>query len=87
MGDLAHHDAALATRCVRVGDHERSVESFILDRTANLYGRVATVSFVEKIRDMVKFNSVEELLENMARDVSRTRDVLIDAPRPPLQTY
>ncbi len=69
------------------GDHERSVESFILDRTANLYGRVATVSFVEKIRDMIKFNSVEELLENMARDVARTREVLVDAPRPQRHTY
>lgn len=64
------------------GDHERSVESFILDRRADLYGHVATVYFVEKIRDMVKFNSVEELLENIGRDVERTREVLIDAPRP-----
>ena len=69
------------------GDNERSVESFIIDRSANLYGRLATVSFVEKIRDMLKFNSVEELLDNMARDVTRTREVLVDAPRPQRQTY
>lgn len=64
------------------GDHERSVESFILDRHADLYGHTATVFFVEKIRDMVKFSSVEELLDNIARDVEHTRLVLIDAPRP-----
>ncbi|GAB3941255.1 bifunctional riboflavin kinase/FAD synthetase [Corynebacterium tapiri] len=58
------------------GDHERSVESFILDRRADLYGRDATVYFVDKVRDMVKFNSVEELLENMARDVRTTRQIL-----------
>lgn len=69
------------------GDERRSVESFVLDRSADLYGRFATVAFVEKLRDMVKFNSVEELLENMARDVTRTREVLVDAPRPPRQTY
>lgn len=64
------------------GDARRSVESFIMDRKADLYGHTATVYFVEKVRDMVKFNSVDELLENMARDVRRTRDILIDAPRP-----
>lgn len=64
------------------GDHERSVESFILDRKADLYGHVATVYFVEKVRDMIKFTSVTELLDNIARDVTRTREVLIDAPRP-----
>ncbi|AWB81725.1 bifunctional riboflavin kinase/FAD synthetase [Corynebacterium yudongzhengii] len=64
------------------GDDRRSVESFIMDRHADLYGHIATVYFVEKIRDMVKFHSVEELLENMARDVQRTREILIDAPRP-----
>lgn len=58
------------------GDARRSVESFVLDRDADLYGRMARVEFVGKVRDMVKFNSVEELLEHMARDVSRTRDIL-----------
>lgn len=64
------------------GDTRRSVESFVMDRHADLYGHTATVYFVEKIRDMVKFNSVEELLDSIANDVKRTRDILIDAPRP-----
>ncbi|PAT10294.1 riboflavin biosynthesis protein RibF [Corynebacterium hadale] len=58
------------------GDTRRSVESYILDRDADLYGRMACVEFVDKVRDMVKFNSVDELLENMARDVARTREIL-----------
>ncbi|MHA2789204.1 bifunctional riboflavin kinase/FAD synthetase [Corynebacterium sp. S7] len=58
------------------GDNERSVESFILDRSADLYGRTAKVEFVAKVRDMVKFHSVDELLENMANDVKKTRTVL-----------
>lgn len=58
------------------GDSQRSVESFILDRDADLYGRIATVEFVHKVRDMVKFHSVEELLENMAQDVATTRTLL-----------
>ena len=58
------------------GDARRSVESFVLDRDADLYRRMARVEFVEKVRDMLKFNSVDELLEHMSRDVSRTRDIL-----------
>jgi len=58
------------------GDDRRSVESFILDRDADLYGRTARVEFVGKVRDMVKFDSVDELLEHMARDVARTREIL-----------
>ncbi len=58
------------------GDARRSVESFVLDRDADLYGRMARVEFVGKVRDMVKFNSVDELLDNMARDVQTTREIL-----------
>lgn len=57
-------------------DDRRSVESFILDREADLYGRTARVEFVGKVRDMVKFDSINELLEHMARDVARTREIL-----------
>lgn len=58
------------------GDERRSVESFVLDRDADLYGRMARVEFADKVRDMVKFNSVDDLLEYMARDVATARDIL-----------
>ncbi|APT92346.1 riboflavin kinase [Corynebacterium phocae] len=58
------------------GDTERSIESFVLDRDSNLYGHTATVEFVAHLRNMVKFTSVDELLENMARDVAKARKVL-----------
>lgn len=65
------------------GDARCSVESFVLDREADLYGRQARVEFVGKVRDMVKFDSVDELLEHMARDVETTRDILSAAnPNP-----
>ena len=58
------------------GDERRSVESYVLDREADLYERLARVEFVAKVRDMVKFDSVDELLENMSRDVTRVREIL-----------
>lgn len=58
------------------GDEQRSVESFVLDREADLYGHDVQVEFVDHVRDMEKFDSVEQLLEVMAKDVLKTREVL-----------
>lgn len=58
------------------GDGARSVEAFVLDETADLYGRRAAVDFVDHVRDMEKFVSVDQLLDAMGRDVRRTRAVL-----------
>ena len=58
------------------GDRERSVESFILDRDADLYGHVAEVAFVDHVRDMVKFDSVDSLLDAIRNDVTRVREIL-----------
>lgn len=58
------------------GDEPRSVESFVIDREANLYGHTATVEFVERLRPMVKFHGVQELLDAMGDDVKRAREIL-----------
>ncbi|BAU96311.1 bifunctional riboflavin kinase/FMN adenylyltransferase [Corynebacterium suranareeae] len=58
------------------GDERRSVEAFILDEEADLYGHHVMVEFVGHLRDMVKFNGVDELLEAMARDVLAAREIL-----------
>src|SRR5699024_6788558 len=44
------------------GDEQRSVESFVLDRDADLYGHDVKVEFVDHVRTMEKFDSVEQLL-------------------------
>ncbi|QGU04861.1 Riboflavin biosynthesis protein RibF [Corynebacterium comes] len=58
------------------GDEPRSVESFLLDRDADLYGHTADVSFVGHVRDMVKYNSVEELTAAITADVEKVREIL-----------
>lgn len=62
------------------GDARRSVETFVLDRHADLYGHDCEVEFVDHVRGMEKFSSVEELLDAMHRDVSRIRTILGIAP-------
>ncbi|MGP6172949.1 bifunctional riboflavin kinase/FAD synthetase [Corynebacterium sp. A21] len=58
------------------GDERRSVESFILDRSADLYDRRAVVTFVKRLRGMEKFSSVEQLLTAINQDVVDTRAAL-----------
>jgi riboflavin kinase/FMN adenylyltransferase len=59
------------------GERERRVESYVLDRTdLELYGVEVEVAFVGRIRGMLRFDSVDELVETMHRDVARTRLVL-----------
>ncbi len=59
------------------GARERRVEAYVLDRTdLDLYDRPVEISFVARIRGMVKFDGVEALVEEMGRDVERTRALL-----------
>jgi riboflavin kinase / FMN adenylyltransferase len=56
---------------------ERRVESYVLDRDdLELYGVEVEVSFLRRLRGMERFESVEELLEQMADDVARAHEVL-----------
>lgn len=55
----------------------RLVESHILDRDdVDLYDKVVTLEFVEFIRPAAKFNGVEDLVEEINRDLAKIRDIL-----------
>ena len=59
------------------GDRYRRIESYVLDRTdLELYGVEVEVSFVERLRGMASFDSVDALLVQMADDVRRARELL-----------
>ena len=59
------------------GVRDRRVESYVLDRTdLELYGVEVEVSFVERLRGMVAFDSVEALVGQMTDDVDRARELL-----------
>ena len=56
--------------------NEERVEAHIMDFDGHLYGRVVDVSFMERIREEKKFSSVEELVEQIGRDVREARRLL-----------
>jgi riboflavin kinase/FMN adenylyltransferase len=52
------------------------VEAHVLDFSGDLYGEEAKVSFVARLRPEERFDSVDELIAQMHRDVDRARRVL-----------
>jgi riboflavin kinase/FMN adenylyltransferase len=52
------------------------VEAYLLDFSGDLYGEAARVSFVSHLRDEVAFDTVDELVAQMGRDVAVTRERL-----------
>ncbi|WP_344974983.1 bifunctional riboflavin kinase/FAD synthetase [Salinactinospora qingdaonensis] len=57
----------------------RTVEAYALDRDdLDLYGKLAAVDFIHHIRPMLRFDSIDELIAAMARDVERSRELLLE---------
>jgi len=54
----------------------RTVEAFVLDVDADLYGQHVAVDFIARIRGQAKFHAVDELVEAMRRDTDRARAIL-----------
>ena len=57
-------------------DHIFTVEVHILDFEENIYGKKIRVNFVKRIRDEIKFSSLEELSDAIRNDVAVARDIL-----------
>ena len=48
--------------------HQRRVEAYVLDRTdLDLYGERVVVEFVDRLRPTLRFDSIDALVEQMAR--------------------
>jgi riboflavin kinase/FMN adenylyltransferase len=58
------------------GNTKRTVETFLLDYSGELYGRELSVEFVAKLRDEKKFKNADELKKQLAEDIRQGRIVL-----------
>ncbi len=59
---------------------ERRVEAFVLAEGANFYGRRIALDFVERLRGMEKYDTVEAMMAEIDRDVARSHEILGTTP-------
>ncbi len=53
-----------------------NVEAYLLDFDREIYGQHLKLDFVARLRDELKFSSLDALIEQMHRDVAQARDIL-----------
>jgi riboflavin kinase / FMN adenylyltransferase len=56
-----------------------NVEAHLLDFRREIYGEDLRLEFVARLRDELKFDSVEKLLDQISRDIAITREVLVSS--------
>lgn len=55
------------------GEKKFHAETYILDFGKNIYGKWVSIKLIKKIRINKKFNSAQELIEQMKKDEKETR--------------
>jgi riboflavin kinase/FMN adenylyltransferase len=63
----------IGTRPTFGSDDESSVETFVMNWSGDLYGDVVRVRFLHRLREEMKFGSVDELKSQIDRDVARAQ--------------
>jgi len=58
------------------GENGKSIEVHIFDFKHQIYGKDVQVRFVDRIRDEVKFSSVDQLVEQLKKDKTMARKIL-----------
>jgi len=75
-GDARYRAASSLGVRPTFGGGPRKLEAHILDFSGDLYGRQATVAFVGRLRDEIRFDSADDLAAQIAKDVEQTRRAL-----------
>jgi riboflavin kinase/FMN adenylyltransferase len=53
-----------------------NVEAYLLDFDQEIYNETVTLEFGHRLRDELRYDSVEALIEQIGRDVEQTRRIL-----------
>lgn len=61
-------------------DDSVSVETFIFDFDLDVYDKNIVVYFIDRTREVTKFNSVEELKSQLEKDEQQIRQILQNYP-------
>lgn len=58
------------------GDHMFTIEVHILDFNEDIYGSRIRVNMVERLRDEIKFSNIEQLSDQIRKDIETAKEIL-----------
>lgn len=70
--------ANVGTRPTVDGGSKVILETHLFDFNKNIYGRYVEVHFKKKIRDEIRFNSLDELKAQIVKDVEKTKKIFAE---------
>ena len=73
------HPAAISIGIRPTFDEQKPdvrVEAYLLDYDSDLYGQTVKLEFVKRLRDELKFPSVEALIAQIESDIRTVRSIL-----------
>lgn len=53
-----------------------NVEAYLLDFDRDIYGEIVQLDFIERLRNELKYTTVDALIEQIEQDVEQTREIL-----------
>jgi riboflavin kinase/FMN adenylyltransferase len=75
-GGLLHQGVANIGYSPTFDDHQFTVEVHLLDFKGDLYGQQIKVNFIRRIRDEIKFHSLEALSAQIRADITVAREII-----------
>jgi riboflavin kinase/FMN adenylyltransferase len=57
------------------GDGSLSIETHILDFSGDIVGELINIIFIQRMRDEKKFSGVQELVDQIARDIKQAEEI------------
>lgn len=75
VGDEVIPAAIFVGSRLTFADKEPTVEAYLLDWSADLYGATVRLDFTHRIREIIAFSSVRDLSDQIQRDVEKIREL------------
>lgn len=63
-------------RNLTLDEEEIKIEAHILDFDRKIYGETIEISFIKKIREMIKFDSIETLMAQIDADINAVKSII-----------
>ncbi len=76
INNLTYKGATCISISPTFGDYDISIETFIINFDKDIYDKFIEIQFIKKLRDQIRFNSVDSLVNQISQDVDNVNTYL-----------